>query len=181
MPSQTLVGPNPSGLCQCGCGRPAPIASRTRAGIGHVKGEPVRFLPHHHRRTTNWDRFVQAPDTDCWNWQGTTNGAGYSQFRVNGRAILVHRAYYELFVGPIPEGLVLDHLCRNTLCVNPGHLEPVTQRENVRRASPTHCPQGHEYSAENTHVCVDGSRRCRACDRMRQAERRAARRAGLAA
>lgn len=71
--------------------------------------------------------------------------------------------------GPIPEGLVIDHLCRDLLCVNPGHLEPVTQKENVRRGvghgAETHCPQGHEYTEANTRVSKKNKRYCRACGR----------------
>jgi hypothetical protein len=95
----------------------------------------------------------------------------------------VHRVAYELLVGPIPEGLELDHLCRNTRCVNPEHLEPVTGRENLMRAvsswaaknaAKTHCPQGHPYDEENTKVKRDGGRACRACGREFMRRKRAA-------
>jgi hypothetical protein len=78
---------------------------------------------------------------DCWNWTASTDGKGYGQValgRNGGKQRLgrAHRVVYELLVGPIPEGLTLDHLCKNIICVNPDHLEPVTMGENVRRAEP---------------------------------------------
>ncbi|MDP9224875.1 MAG: HNH endonuclease [Actinomycetota bacterium] len=84
---------------------------------------------------------------------------------------LAHRVAYELLVGPIPEGLTLDHLCRNTSCVNPQHLEPVTVRENVLRGMgwgaknkrKTHCHRGHPFDAKNTLRIPGGTRKCRTC------------------
>src|SRR3990167_11482908 len=72
-------------------------------------------------------------DTMCWNWIGTKDSSGYGRFRFFYKTILAHRFSYELFVGEIPTGLVIDHLCRNTSCVNPAHLEPVSIYENCRR------------------------------------------------
>lgn len=107
-------------------------------------------------------------ESGCWEWQGANNSNGYGVFWDYdlGRNDGAHRASYRLFVGPIPDGLEIDHLCENTLCVNPAHLEPVTQEENKRRRAMrrTHCPNGHPWTAENTHL-YRGHRRCRACNR----------------
>ena len=121
----------------------------------------------------------------CWLWTGPVFG-GYGQFQpcVTGmnRSCFAHRFSYELFIGPIPEGLVLDHLCRVRLCVNPVHLEPVTQSENMLRAQPLtwnyyatreQCKNGHVYTEENTLIDKTyGYRRCRTCNRDRARIRR---------
>ena len=135
------------------------------------------------------DRFMTHVDkrgpTDCWLWTGHLNHGGYGQFSTGkARYFGAHRWSYEHFVGPVPAGLDLDHLCRVRHCVNPDHLEPVTRRENLLRgtrnnymASKTHCPQGHPYDEANTyrHRLAVG-RSCRACSRLRTRERRAAER-----
>lgn len=118
------------------------------------------------QRTCN-DRFwskVEKTET-CWLWTGGTARNGYGSFWDGNRIGRAHRYAYELLVGPIPEGLQLDHLCRVRLCVNPAHLEPVTQQENIRRAmvSRTHCKRGHEFTPENTVWLNAKHRRCRKC------------------
>lgn len=117
---------------------------------------------------------VRKQDDGCWRWVGTRSGKPgrtYGKATRDGKGIPAHRLGYELFVGPIPEGLELDHLCRFTMCVNPAHLEPVTRRENVRRAFAARgqCPKGHPYTPENrapNGVTRYGypKTRCRPCD-----------------
>jgi hypothetical protein len=116
----------------------------------------------------------------CWTWpRNPESTARYGSFCVGGQILRAHRVAYMVTVGPIPDGLVLDHLCRNTFCVRPDHLEAVTQGENVRRGNvgdnsrnKTHCPQGHEFSEENTMRTTGRhpQRRCRTCDRDRSRE-----------
>lgn len=119
----------------------------------------------------------------CWNWLGATSDKRGGYGRVwrprSRRHAYAHRVAYELEVGPIPDGLVIDHLCRNRTCVNPAHMEPVTFQENINRgiASPikTHCIRGHEFTPENTRQ-TPSKRTCRAC--VAEASRRHRRRMG---
>jgi hypothetical protein len=104
-------------------------------------------------------------------WTGAKNAKGYGRCKINGRSGMVHRIAYESLAGAIPDGLVLDHLCRVRACVAVDHLKPVTDRENILRgegvaaihALKTHCPQGHPYDESNTHIDSNGERRCRTC------------------
>lgn len=117
------------------------------------------------------ERFLSMTDQDrpdgCWLWTGNLQANGYSSFYVNGRTVRAHRWAYEHFVGPISEGLQIDHLCRVRRCVNPTHLEPVTARENTRRAMRSRCVNGHPFTDENTYM-HGGKRYCRTCRRNRQ-------------
>lgn len=122
----------------------------------------------------------------CWLWRGALSTWGYGRIKGNDRRILqAHRVAYELAVGPIQDGLDLDHLCRVRACVNPAHLEPVTRRVNLlrgetivaREATATRCTNGHTFDAANTYLTRRGQRHCRACDRDRHRARWNARRA----
>ncbi len=81
---------------------------------------------------SRFNKFVSPQPTGCWHWTGAKTDKGYGRFYLNGNKH-AHRISYELLIGPIPNGLVIDHLCRNPSCVNPAHLEPVTHVENVKR------------------------------------------------
>lgn len=139
-------------------------------------------------------------ETPCWDWQGSKSGCGYGQFVLDGRRdrkrvrVPPYRFIWEYFNGQMPVGLEPDHLCNRRGCCNPQHIEPVTHSENQRRSyqrgrkrpgidyatrsqPTTHCPQGHEYTPENT--IRSGKRRalqCRACNRRRCAAYQAKRR-----
>lgn len=133
-----------------------------------------------------WEKVSVGSPDECWEWTAGTYSNGYGLFFVEHspkrRNAMAHRVAYELSVGPIPDGLVIDHLCRNRACVNPDHLEPVTHRVNLLRgegltaihAAQTHCAHGHEYTPSNTYVRPGGTRECRTCVRQRARERYAA-------
>ncbi len=115
----------------------------------------------------------------CWTWTGYISPeTGYAYFSLDhAHPVLAHRQAYTLTNGPIPDGLILDHLCRNRPCPNPGHSEPVTYQENLLRGpttlaaqnvAKTHCPHGHPYDEANTYFWKDGSRHCRACSREKR-------------
>lgn len=141
------------------------------------------------------DRFaskVALQDDGCIVWIGGKTLGGYGSFSVNtGHSptlrVMAHRWSYEYHGGHIPQGLDIDHLCRNRACVNPDHLEPVTRQENIRRAAAirTQCPAGHPYDDENTYLHPETDhRRCRTCmreqDLARRDEKNAKRRAARA-
>jgi hypothetical protein len=136
-----------------------------------IPGEEFERLQYINKKTK------LDPSTGCWNWEGPFDQSSYGLakiFRIHHRA---HRLAYLLLVGEIPDGLVLDHLCRNHGCCNPKHLEPVTIHENCRRGLcfytavkihgfKTHCPRGHAYSGDNLIIRTwkgRKSRSCRAC------------------
>lgn len=141
-------------------------------------------------RKRHIDSRIEVDGSGCWLYAGCINSDGYGI--VGGRGEYVHRLQYERYVGPIPDGLQLDHLCRVRHCVNPAHLEPVTSRENsmrssitiaARNAAKTHCPRNHEYTPENTYVDRKrgGGRQCRACTLDRAARAWRSRKAAEAA
>ena len=121
-----------------------------------------------------WDKVAVMPD-GCWDWTAYRNRDGYGQFAGEGNS-LAHRVSYAGLVAPIPNGLQIDHLCRNRSCVNPSHLEVVTLQENTRRGLKeelkTHCPQGHPYEGDNLYLhSKTGWRQCHTCRREVKAKR----------
>jgi hypothetical protein len=150
-----------TGACPCG----APIKARglcencyARARRTGVKVNP---------RPTNQQRLLQYltvnDESGCWEFTGALRRDGYAMLGWHGRKHYVHRISYQLFVGPIPDGLTIDHLCRNKACANPQHLEPVTPMENTRRATAkTHCIRGHERPA---------GKWCKECHRLCEGRR----------
>jgi hypothetical protein len=120
------------------------------------------------------NRFVlrfTVRESGCWEWLGRPDKDGYGIFYVDGKNKKAHRVSYELFRGPIPKGLTIDHLCMNRRCVNPLHLEVVTLKANIlrgtspsaRNAKKKSCPQGHPFDEENTYTSPAGGRHCRSC------------------
>jgi hypothetical protein len=120
-----------------------------------------------------WALVTRGGDNTCWRWIGKHTPLKYGRWVMAGRLWMAHRVAWELTRGAIPRGLVLDHLCRNPQCVNPGHLEAVTQQQNTLRgtgptaenAKKTHRGHGHEYTPENTRINGRGRRECRQCIR----------------
>jgi hypothetical protein len=126
----------------------------------------------------------------CWEWTGRIGNKGYGRFDTfpPKREVPAHRVVYELMVGPVPDGLEIDHLCRNRACVRPDHLEPVTRQENCRRAAlhedwhrpkpqnKTHCIRGHALTIENTWSAGKSGRKCRICGEIARARYRASKR-----
>lgn len=122
-------------LCECGCCGEAPIANRNSKTKGWIKGKSKRYIHNHHRRLSGVEYIVDEK-TNCWIWQRSKDAHGYGFIGIgNRKTIRAHRHYYEKYKGKISQGLQLDHLCRNKSCVNPDHLEPVTNAENQRRGA----------------------------------------------
>jgi hypothetical protein len=125
-----------------------------------------------------WKKCTPKHDTGCWIWNAAALPSGYGRINMDGLVQSAHRVSYTALVGPIPDGMHIDHLvCQTPACCNPAHLEPVTPAENTRRGkagatcrarqlAKTHCPSGHPYDHENTRI-VGGKRHCRECGRMR--------------
>lgn len=122
-----------------------------------------------------WSKVIPAGALECWTWGASLNDGGYGQIYVHEvrRPVRAHRVAWELLRGKIPTGLVVDHLCRNRPCVNPWHMELVTNEVNIARgdfhkvypALKTHCPSQHPYTGDNVRITKSGYRVCRTCER----------------
>lgn len=153
---------------------PIPEGARTRVRVVHYKGEHLIFSRDQMSRLF-WKKIGRTA-VGCWEWTGVKFPHGYGKLTLAKRTLYPHRVSYEIHRGAIPEGLHIDHLCRNRACCNPAHLEAVTCRENIMRspiapaainAAKTHCDSGHEFNETNTGRNADGTRYCRACARAR--------------
>lgn len=168
----TIHGSRLKPFCECGCGERLPHGLHWRRN---------RFIDGHQYRmgTINavsrfWSK-VKPPlgIGECWIWLGTDAGNGYGVFFYQHKNIQAHRFAYECLIGKIPDGLQIDHLCRNRKCVNPYHLEPVTTRENLlrgetiaaRNARKKYCAKGHLLAGNNLvrYNLKEGRRACRLC------------------
>ncbi|WP_113903495.1 HNH endonuclease signature motif containing protein [Brevibacterium celere] len=133
--------------------------------MGNYKGPLDRLLAK-----------TRRVDSGCLEFTGARSSQGYGFVRINGKNLYAHRVSYQLQVGPIPDGMVIDHLCRNTSCVEPTHLESVTPQENTLRgvsiqannARKTHCLRGHPFEGDNLRIDTTGRRICRTCKRETQ-------------
>jgi HNH endonuclease len=149
------------------------------------ESNPARFQTFSPERVARFWRRVNRTDA-CWLWTGGTNGRGYGQLKIDGQQFYAHRLAFEVERGPIPNGLVIDHLCRTPLCVNPDHLEPVTNTENLRRGvrggdplTRERCKNDHPW--DDVYRAPNGTYHCRHCRReaqMRSDARRTSGRTG---
>lgn len=170
-----MVQPSIAGLsCDSGKSAVGGFVMRSRDTLGRfMEGEvvdpKVRF----------WAKVDKDGPNGCWIWKGATTNEGYGEFWVVDRVVRAHRYAYELIIEPIPEGMTIDHLCRNTSCVNPEHMEVVTGHQNILRgeaptalnARATHCIHGHPFDILNTYYPPRGGRQCRICRSLRHTAR----------
>jgi hypothetical protein len=180
--------PGRCGVCSIGgCGRPHLARGWCAKHYDRWKnhGDPVAPTPRELRAIKRdqaeerfWQKVVIPEDRlGCWMWTGASL-RGYGRFRYVDQVVSSHRLSYELCLGPIPPGLHLDHLCRTPLCVNPLHLDPVTNAENTRRgvlANTTHCGNGHPYEMP-IKTTPAGVKRCPTCERANSRKARDRRR-----
>lgn len=150
-----------------------------------LRGRPLTPIREgYYTRDSSWsslrekiEHYLEEQPDGCWIWTRVRTPAGYGHVRWGGKMLSVHRAYLSELGYLLPDGLVIDHLCRNRACANPNHLEIVTNRENIlrgvgraaRNAVKTHCKYGHEFTPGNTYVYAKtGARMCRECMKLRQ-------------
>lgn len=170
---------------------PKPIRARGMCAAHHQRwrlhGDVMADKPMIYNDTPRPVRFWSKVlfTEGCWEWTAAHDQHGYGRFYDGTKLVGAYRWAYEFCVAPIPDGLSIDHLCRNPSCVNPDHLEPVTHTENMRRGNgwsgrkfrQTHCMRGHEFDEDNTYVTKQGRRNCRKCHKDYERERQRALRA----
>ena len=174
--------------CTCKAAQEAEIARLAKEGLFiRIHGKPIALSDTIVPRFLSKVMMGTTPD-DCWLWMGNKNRLGYG-FIGKGKqgdgVIAAYRVSYAIFVGEVPDGYELDHLCNNPSCVNSQHLRPLPHRDNILRSSAppaqnarkSCCPQGHPYDLMNTYYSRNGGRHCRACAREYQRRLRRARRA----
>lgn len=148
---------NPSGLCMCGCSEMTRRSPKRYGASGYEAGDFFCFITGHHRRRSPHEYLVEDRGftTPCWIWQRAKSPLGYGVVGVKGsRVRLAHRVFFQRHVGELKDGFVLDHLCRVPSCVNPSHLEQVTQQVNTQRGR------------INKHAALVGTIRAMAMDGM---------------
>jgi hypothetical protein len=120
-------------ICECGCGQPTLIADKSDSRIGWTRGQPLRFIHRHNPRKYQGVPYL-VNESGCWVWQWARDERGYGlDYQHGNRKVYAHILIYEQHRGPVPEGMELDHTCRNPPCVNPDHLDPVPHMVNVQR------------------------------------------------
>ena len=152
----------------------------------------IREIPYFSDTERFTSKYAVNSDTGCWEWTRSLNDSGYGQFSISKKCYRAHRVSWKIFKGPLDPNKVLDHKCKNRRCVNPEHLREVTSNENTLKNSfswwavnseKTHCPRGHEYTAENTNLrpqsCGKGlvGRQCKQCIREKSMEKYRAKKA----
>lgn len=156
-----------------GCMRPATRQGFCQPDYRRARRRGLPLLQSLPMESRFWTKVDRGSTDACWTWTAALRPSGYGAFYCGDRMVGAHRISYLLAKGPIPEGLVLDHLCRNRACVNPHHLEAVTPRTNTQRglsgALVMECRHGHPYTPENTYRNpTTGQRKCRACKREKR-------------
>lgn len=158
------------GFCHCTCGQKTPIAKRSRTSLGHVKGQPLPYVPGHtsFHRGQRYAIEERGYATPCWIWRMCIQKNGYGYVRVNSKHRMAHVHAWERIHGPVPKKHHVHHMCEVPLCVNPDHLELLTPKQHYAKhhSNRTHCMRGHEFTEANTYRTKAG-RYCRACKAMR--------------
>lgn len=149
-----VTPPNPSGLCQCGCGEKVSIAGRTDRKTGTLIGHPVRFVTgHQHRKSgIQWIEEDRGYSSPCWIWQLARKGRGYASMYVNGKYLSAHRVFYERSNGEITAGFQLHHLCEVKECVNPDHLVALSPGDHAKLHPSPHAEVSDAVSSRNPMV-----------------------------